>query len=81
MFIGWIFTIIFLASITAIFFFTLSEKSLLIEHASESSSDSSHGSHSSSYGVAVFIVYLAIICVILFNKFIMGMVLHKICDF
>lgn len=88
--IGWLLTSLFLATITVIFFFVLSEKSKLIEesfaearrlsesHSSESTSD--HSDHS-QYQAAIFLVYLALICVIFFNKFVMGTVLHKICDF
>jgi hypothetical protein len=77
MIVGWIATSLFLASITVIFFFLLSEKSLLIEHSLE---DTAHQS-TSTYNFAIALVYLALLSVILFNKFVMGWVLHKICDF
>jgi hypothetical protein len=71
---GWAMTTLFLGSITVVFFFMLSEKSILIE---ESLSEEHHGSYTS----AVAIVYLALLSVIFFNKFVMGAVLHKISDF
>ena len=77
MIVGWIATTLFLASITVIFFFLLSEKSLLIEHSLE---DTAHLS-TSTYNFAIALVYLALLSVIFFNKFVMGWVLHKICDF
>ena len=91
--IGWLLTSLFLASITVVFFFVLSEKSKLIEQsfaesehrllaASTTTTDTStDSSDHSQYQAAIFLVYLALICVIFFNKFVMGLVLHKICDF
>lgn len=76
---GWGLTSLFLGCITVLFFFVLSEKSILIEesYTSSISTDSSHG----SYSAAVAMVYLALIGVIFFNKFVMGFILHKITDF
>ena len=95
---GWALASIFLGTITVLFFFVLSEKSILIEESYSSShstttastdphvaattpaSDTTEGSHG-SYSAAVTMVYLALVGVIFFNKFVMGFVLHKITDF
>lgn len=83
MIIGWIITTVFLGVITTLFFFLLSEKSILIEESfkNESHTESTVTSHSSSYSAAVAMVYMALIGVIFFNKFVMGAILHKICEF
>jgi hypothetical protein len=104
MVIGWVLTILFLSGITAIFFFVLSEKSILIEESlamhesattgstgtdstshttssSSTSTDSTSHSTSSSYSAAIFLVYISLVSVIFFNKFVMGLILHRICDF
>ena len=76
-------TSLFLAGITVVFFFLLSEKSKLIEDSlAEAQARLLSGStNGSQYQAAIFLVYFALICVIFFNKFVMGHVLHKICDF
>jgi hypothetical protein len=71
---GWALATLFLGSITTVFFFLLSEKSILIE---ESFSEEGHG----SYSAAVTMVYMALVGVIFFNKFVMGSILHRITDF
>jgi hypothetical protein len=75
MIVGWIMTSLFLLTITFIFFFILSEKSTLIEHSFNT------GSEGIDYFQGLILVYLALIFVILFNKFVMGAILHHICDF
>lgn len=76
MIIGWMMTSLFLLTITILFFFLLSEKSTLIEQAFQ---DQAQGHY--NYFEGLFLVYSALVCVILFNKFIMGAILHRICDF
>lgn len=75
MIVGWLMTSLFLLTITILFFFLLSEKSTLIEHSFEAKSDTAY------YYEGTILVYVALVFVILFNKFIMGAILHRICDF
>jgi Mn2+/Fe2+ NRAMP family transporter len=74
MVLGWMITSLFLLIITLIFFFILSEKSALMEHSFENG-------NGKEYFQGLMLVYAALLSVILFNKFVMGVVLHRICDF
>lgn len=74
MIIGWLLTTAFLLCITLVFFFLFSEKSTLI-------SESFKHTNENEYFTGLILVYLTITCVILFNKFVMGYVLHQICEF
>lgn len=78
---GWALASLFLASITVLFFFVLSEKSVLILESYSSSHSTTPTDSHGSYSAAVTMVYLALVAVIFFNKFVMGFVLHKITDF
>lgn len=75
--IGWLLTIAFLAVVTVAFYFlllaktnnlltALKERDLGLEEASER-----------HFTVAVALVYIALVLIVLFNKLLMGFVLHE----
>jgi uncharacterized membrane protein len=66
---GWGLSVLFIACATVGFYYILMEKSHFLENATDE-----------HRGVAIFLVYLLIVLVILFNKFVMGKVLHIFTD-
>mgnify|MGYP006869349610 CR=1 FL=1 len=74
---GWVLSIIFTAIITIGFYFLLVLKTKnLLAAISEENSDSDPSTAAANYRTAVFLVFFDIILIVLFNKLVMGAVLH-----
>ena len=81
---GWVFTFLFMAAITGLFYLVIKEKSLIVEHASELlHEEKEHGQVADDHGLQTEIyvlVYFFIFLVVLLNKFAISKFLHWISD-
>lgn len=77
---GWLVSIILLALLTLVLFFIIKGKSALIEKAVEHyNEDPAH--YRTVYNRGIFLGYLAIVIITLFNKFILSYFCHHISFF
>ena len=75
MLLGWALSILFLGSVTVIFYFLIRAKGQRLDQDLHQD-----GYTDQEYEEAVAIVFVSIILIQFFNKFLMKYVLHAICD-
>jgi hypothetical protein len=74
--IGWLLTVLFLAVVTVVFYFLLVAKTNNLLQALDDQANNDQANANADMNTAIALVYIIIILIILFNKLLMGWVLH-----